>query len=204
MTGYLMNKRMFLVAGLFLLSATPAWADGIINAVSFRPFERSIPIAVSPLDNSDLNMAIKEDIEAELKSAGFKVDDKSLLVLTFETRSETGTWGSSDRRSVLEVEGHGGKKGDDYQKARLNIFDSGRGGLLNEGENPTTAGTPNRYRIDMTLDDRQAKHRVWQGWAVADLELHEKVDLARAMIPVITRGLGKTIRRESFEVKPVN
>ena len=199
-----MKKLALFAIGLLAFSSANAWADGIINAVSYRDMVPGTAISVSPLDNSDANMSIKKDIEIELIDAGFKVEGTSSLVLTFETRSDAGTWGSTERRSVLEVEGRGGRKGDDYQKARLNIFDSGRGGLLNEGENPKNAGTPNRYRIDVTLDDRQAKKRLWQGWAVAELGLYEKEDLARAMIPIITRNLGKTVRREKFEVKPAN
>jgi len=199
-----MRKSALFAAGMLLLSSASAWSDGIINAVSYRAITPNTAIAVSPLDNSDVNMALKKEIEAELTNAGYKVVEKSTLVLTFETRSAAGTWGSSDRRSVLEIEGHGGKKGDDYQKARLNIFDSGRGGLLNKGDNPTAAGTPNRYRMDITIDDRQAKRRLWQGWATADLGLYEKDDLARAMIPVMTRNLGKTVRREKFEIKLAN
>ncbi|MCW9046150.1 MAG: hypothetical protein OQK35_07435, partial [Alphaproteobacteria bacterium] len=102
-----------------------------------------------------------------------------------------------------EFEGHG-KGGKDRQKAKVNLFDSSRGGLFNEGNDSHDAGTPPQYRVDVTLDDRKARNRVWQGWAISELDLLEGDDLIKAMIPVLTHNLGKTVRRQPFKIRPAN
>ncbi len=190
-----------LVGLLIFLSPLSASADGVLNAVSYHPLVSNPAITVSPLDDSDENIRLKADFEKNLKAAGYQVVTDSSLVFTFETRGDAGSWGSGERRSVVEFSGHSGSGGKENQKTRLNIYNSERGGLLNKGKNSTDTGTAPLYRIDVSLDDRQAKNRIWQGWAIADLGHLERNELIKKMILVLTSNIGKTIRRQPFKIK---
>jgi len=193
-----------LTTALFLATTALSSAlagDGQVNAVAFKDIQAGATITVSPLDNSDENLVIKQDFEKALRNAGFSVSDNSPLVLTFETRGELGSWGGQDRRSVVELTNQGSWNGGDDAMAKLNLFNSSRGGLINEGDQHQGEGTKSKYRLDVTLDDREAKRRVWQGWAVTEVSAADSHSLARSMVPFIAKAVGKTVRKEAFSIK---
>jgi len=193
-----------LTVSLFLSAAALSNAfagDGQVNAVSFKKISMSTPITVSPLDNSDESIVIKQDFEQALQNAGFTVSQNSHLILTFETRGDLGSWGGQDRRSVVELSNQGPWKGGDDTVARLNLFNSSRGGLINEGDQHQGEGSKSKYRLDVTLDDRQAKRRVWHGWAVTSVTAGDSHSLTRGMVPFVANTVGKTVRRQAFTIK---
>ncbi len=205
------------LAGAVALAAFPALAamaqdavrpappeaarQGLANAVVYHPIPEKAVLAVRPLDNSDANMKIKAAIEAALRAQGFGVAASAPLTLSFDTRDEIGAWSETGRRSVLELKAEGGREGGEYAHAKVNIFDSATGGLLNEGHGGTSITTPSVHRIDVTVDDRTSGRRLWQGWAIANLSLGERADLDRSMIPVIVQNLGRTVSRQPFTLQ---
>jgi hypothetical protein len=196
-------RGLFAAIGLLVLASGHAGAggQGLLNAVAYKPMPASAPINVRPLDNSDENLALKASFETELRGRGYTVASDAAIVLSFEVRNVVGAWRAGTRRSVLEFEGHGGGGGENA-KALLNIFDSRRGGLLNEGGGGATSiTTPSKYRIDATVDDRRSGQRLWQAWAIADLRLSDGPTLTRAMVPVLVRTLGTTVKRQSFPLR---
>jgi hypothetical protein len=176
-------------------------AQAFVNAVSFQPLPERSVIAVRPLDNSDANLKLKTAIEEVLRVRGYGVSADSPLVLSFDTRDEVGAWTDSGRRTILELRAEGGRDGGEYAHAKVNVFDTTAGGLLNEGRGGTSIATPSTYRIDATLDDRTNGRRLWQGWAIANLSHGERPDLDRAMIPAIVENLGRTTTRKPFDLK---
>lgn len=176
-------------------------AQAIVNAISFQPMPERPVFAVRPLDNSDANLKLKTAIEEALRVRGYGVAKDSLLVLNFDTRDEVGAWSDAGRRTILELKAEGGREGGEYAHAKVNVFDSVSGGLLNEGRGGTSIATPSTYRIDLTLDDKTNGRRLWQGWAIANLSHGERSDLDRAMIPAIVENLGRTITRKPFDLK---
>ena len=176
-------------------------STGLFNAVAFRPLPDGAAVRVRPLDNSDENLALQQEFERELTARGHTVSENAPLVITFEVRDEIGAWSTRDRRTVLELEGRGDSLGGHDHKARLNLFDSDRGGILNQGRGSgTSITTPSEYRIDATIDDRTNGRRLWQAWVTADLGYSDGPTLTRAMIPVIIGNLGKTVKRQPFEL----
>jgi len=189
-----------LFVGATLVTAAFA-GDGQVNAVSFRKLDTSTSLTVSPLDNSDESMVLKEDFEQALKNAGFSISPNSHLVLTFEVRDDLGTWGGQDRRSVVELTNQGAWNGGDDTLAKLNLYNSSRGGLINQGDQHQGEGTKSKYRLEVTLDDRQEKRRVWQGWAVTEVNSGDKQSLTRGMVPFLAKSVGQTVRKETFTIK---
>lgn len=207
----LSRLRLLAVAGALCLAiaagAAPSWAEnddgapeGTMNAVVFGPVAPGIAVSVRALDNSDVNMALVSEFEAALAKRGYRVVADSPLVLTFETRSDVGAWSDSGRRSIIELEGHGGRMGGEDAKARVNLFNSSRGGLFNEGRGETNIVTQGRYRLEATLDDKTERKRLWQGWAESNLGRYQGAELLSAMVPVIAENLGKTVRRQPFQL----
>lgn len=174
--------------------------EGVLNAVAYKDLPAATSISVRVLDNSDNNMVLAAEFERALRGKGFAVGDGGELVLTFETRDDVGAWSDSGRRSIIELEARGGRGGGENASAIVNIFNSSRGGMLNEGRGGTTITTPTQYRIDATIDERDGGRRVWHGWSVADLGQADGLALTRGMVPVIVGAVGRTVRREPFVI----
>jgi hypothetical protein len=178
-----------------------AATQAFVNSVAFQPLPERAIITVRPLDNSDAHLKLKTSIEEALRAKGFGVTKDSPLVLSFDTRDEIGAWSDAGRRTILELRAEGGREGGEYAHAKVNVFDTAAGGLLNEGRGGTSITTPSTYRIDVTVDDRASGRRLWQGWAVANLSYGDRHDLDRAMIPVIVQNLGRTTTRQPFNLQ---
>ena len=197
--GILVATLALLVAGR---ASAQSFDEGLLNAVAYKPLPTGLAIAVRPMDDSDENLVLQERIEGELKAQGYTVSGDGTLILTFETRDTVGAWSDSGRRSVLEFqykseEGIGG----DNERLRLNLFDSAQGGVFNEGRaHGTSIVTPSQYRIDATVDDRRNGERLWQAWVTASLQQSDGPTLTRSMVPAMVGSLGKTVRRQTFQL----
>jgi len=181
-------------------SASAYAQDGMMNSISFRKIPSDARLQVQALDNSDSNLALQKEFERVLQERGYRISESAPLILTFETRGEVGAWTTTDRRHVLSFESNGGRDGGENAKARLNVFNSRSGGLLNRGQGGTTIATPSSYRIDVSVEDRSTGKRLWQGWSVAKLGAGDGQTLTTKMIPTLVEGIGHTIRQKSFEV----
>lgn len=199
-------KRLFVWLGLMaFVLAGPAAAqssNGLLNAVSYEKIPLGAAITVSPLDNSDDSLALQSRFEEELRAAGYTVAKDAQLVLTFGVRDLVGAYLDGNTRHVLEFSGTSGRGVDENARARVNVFDSAGGGLLNKGSDSgdTTIVTPTQYRIDATVDSRQNGRRLWQAWAIANLDQSNSRTLTMAMVPAITQQLGHTVRQMPFAV----
>lgn len=199
-----------LAIGLGLLAvfaAAPVAAQqpnqGLLNAVSYEPMAAGQAVTVSPLDNSDDNLILQQRFETELRARGYMISDDAPLVLTFDVRDTVGAYLDGNVRHVIELSGGGGRGGGEDAKARLNVFDSSGGGLLNEGRDSadTTIVTPTQYRIDVTVDERAGNRRLWQAWATANLDQSDGLALTMAMVPAIAEHVGRTVRQKRFPVE---
>jgi len=206
-----MNRRNFAVfvvvtACIGMAVPSPATAQdggqGTLNAVSFKPLPVGAPIFVRPLDDPDENLVLKRRFESVLQERGYALaPDPSGLVLTFESRDQIDSWSDSGRRTVLEFQGAGGREGTEDVEARLRLFDSQRGALLNKGRGGTRVVTPSNYRLEVNIDHKGDRERLWQGWTIADLAYGDDRSLNRAMVPALVDNIGKTVRQQSFDLQ---
>ncbi|MDX9859757.1 MAG: hypothetical protein RBS99_02460 [Rhodospirillales bacterium] len=201
-------KRLLIGLGLVSLAVCGSAAaqqpnQGLLNAVSYERIPAGTAVTVSPLDNSDDNLILQKRFEEELRARGYAISGDAPLVFTFDIRDTVGAYLAGNVRHVIELSGGGGRGGGEDAKARLNVFDSGGGGLLNEGADPsdTTIVTQAQYRLDATLDERASGRRLWQVWATADLEQSDGLTLTMAMVPVIAQHVGQTVRQKPFPVE---
>ena len=202
-----MKRLAVLFVSLVFLFCLPANAQdedvqsggkGILNAIAFKPLTQEMPIAVRPLDNSDSNLLLQREFEKALRTNGYTVSDNASLILTFEYRGEIGAWSTIGRRTILELEARGGREGGENAKAFINLYDSSRGGVLNKGRSGTSIITQSQYRLDASIDSKSNGKRLWQAWTIADLESHDGLSLTLAMVPVMVKSLGRTVKKQLF------
>ncbi len=175
--------------------------EGVLNAVAYRQIPVGTAIEVQAMDNSDDNMVLLREFVHALQSAGYTVAQNAPIILSFETRDDAGAWTSSGGdRTLVEFQGSGGSSADEEAKVMVNLFDSGRGGVLNKGKGGTSIVTPAKFRIDATLDDRANGKRLWTAWTVGDLGHRDGLAVSKAMVPALVGGLGRTVKRQTFKL----
>ena len=199
-THLLTILAMVMIVNFVMVPTQARAADGIINSVSFDKIPVGAGMEIRSFDDSDQNVILERDFAAAVTGAGFKTSANGVLILSFETRDEIGTWSQSDGRYIFSFETSGGRGGGENTEARLNVFNSASGGLLNKGQGATSINKPSSYRIDATIEDRASGKTLWQGWAVADLLGADGFDLTRRMVPKLVQSIGKTIRQEPFSI----
>lgn len=173
-------------------------ADGVLFSVAYQNIPAGAAVTVRPWDNSDENVALTTDIETALRQAGYRVVDGADLILSFARRDVIGSWSAGGRRSIIELEGGGGRTGGENARLLLNLYSSDRGGVLNPGEDPKSV-VPSKYQIEMTVDSKTGV-RYWQGEATAELLKADGFALTKSLIPVLVGKIGKSVKRESFEI----
>ena len=198
-----LSRHLIAAAGLVAIvwGEAQAGGNGLLNAVAYASMPGDKAVAVRALDNSTESLALKAQFERELQARGYSVAKDAAMVLSFEVRDVVGAWTAGERRAFLELEARGGRVGGERASAKLNIFDSDRGGIFNKGRGDATSiTTPSRYRLDATVDDARSGKRLWQAWAVADLRHADGPTLTRAMVPVVVENLGNTVKRQPFQL----
>ena len=195
-----MRRFGFLAALLLSWVTAPAvHAEGLLNAVSFQPLPEGAALFVRPLDNSDRNIALQAEFERELKQKGYTVSKDATLIFSFETRDSAGSWTGGGPNPFVELSNNHDQSGVNAPQVRFNLFNSNRGGILNpRRKDRTRTVTPSRFRIDVTIEDKTNGKRLWQGWSTADISIGSTRAMSRSMIPAIVNGLGKTVKKKSY------
>ncbi len=194
----------FIVCSLISLATAPlAFAEsGVLNALSLRPLPDQKNIQVQVLDDSDENLQLQAELEEHLVAKGYTIVKKGDLILTFETRDQIGDWQSATSGHVISLEASGGRGGGENHKARVNVFDSSSGGLLNQNQGrKASSSTASQYRLDVTVESRADGKTLWRAWSVADLESGEGLTLTKKMVPLLVENIGQTIRSQDFTVE---
>lgn len=196
----------YLLAGLIVLASLEAIAqdsgDGLMNSVAYRQLPAGEAITVRALDNSDDNMVVLQEFEDALRQRGYTVSPEANFILSFETRDEIGAWTDDGRRTFVELSARGGDEGGEDAKARFNLYNSSKGGILNKGQRSgTSIMTPSQYRLDATIEDRRNGKRLWQAWTVADLGAYNGLTLTKMMVPIMVNNLGQTVKRQPFNLR---
>ncbi|HEX6980111.1 MAG TPA: hypothetical protein VF342_12500 [Alphaproteobacteria bacterium] len=168
-------------------------APGQARSVSFAPFPPELGVAIRPLDDSTVNLHLKDRFAAALAGRSVRVQEMPApLVLNFETEVDQ-TFG---RRTL----GPGEVQISNWEsQARLNLWSSTRDSVLGAPRD-TIRGTL-RYVLIATLDDEQTGRRLWQGEAsYAGAPADEAAALA-AMVPILADQFGRTVRQRSFRLE---
>jgi hypothetical protein len=187
--------------GVLWIACTPPSAAtaqqperGVVHAVAFEPLPEGAPVLVRPLDDTDENLAIKKEFETAMAADGLNVTvDKGRLVLSFEAREEVAAGPAPRPQTTIRFRGQGGRMSTSDERNVPKLIEAPRDG--------TRIYRPSRYRIDATIDDKVDGTRLWQGWAVAGLDEHTHLFLAKTMVPAIVDSIGQTVREKPFPLQ---
>ena len=188
--------------GLLLHSSKTVQAQttgqGLMNAISYKVLPQNKAFAVKPMDNSNQNIILKQEFENQLKTKGYSIRQNAPLVITFGTSNELSTYTSRNRRSIMELDAHGGREGGEDARMRFNLFDSNSGGMFNQGKGETTVKTTSRYRLDVSIINRADGKYHWQAWTTTNQVHSSGGDVVLAMVPELVSKIGKRVTSRTF------
>jgi hypothetical protein len=167
-----------------------ALAPGHASAQSFRPMQGAV--AVVPLDNSTLNLALVEPFAEVLRRRGFTVADDALLLLEFETLTESGA--PAGRRGALQPtprvdigrERDNGRS--DAINTRVDVF-SNAGNSVVTGVRPAAFFV--RYSLRATVSERNGA-RLWEGYIQYSEIVNDETRLYASMASLLAEMVGTT------------
>jgi hypothetical protein len=204
MRRYFFILTCFFCLGVFVHPGKTVQAQGagqgLMNAISYKALPQNTAFNVKTMDNSNQNVVLKEEFEFLLKSKGFSISKDAPMVITFETRSELGTYTTHNRRSVLELEARGGREGGENARMRFNLFDSNSGGMFNQGKGETSLKTPGQYRLDVSIVNRTNGKHHWQAWTTANQDSSDSGALVLAMVPEMVNKMGEKVKSHVFDL----
>lgn len=202
-----MSRRACSMAAVLMLAAlpgTPAAQDagvsgevsrgapGMVTARTFHPPPAGFSVAVSPYDDSELNLKLKTDFEAQLAErwqARLAKEAAAGFLLLFEAEvvpaelapppPSLGSARLSDRGAEVNV----------------NVWSTTQDSVLG-GRQEAPEGGSNVFHINAVLRDRQSGEVAWQGDAYYVLREPESERVARALVPPLVDRIGRTVVRE--------
>ncbi len=183
------------VAGEQLAQLGPNGEPGIFNSVNFIPADPQATITVRPLDDSKESLEIKRRIEAALREAGYAVSDHTAAIeLSFETEVIEGRF-SGESGSLGSLRG-----GDGGVRLDFNIWSSSKDSLLG-GRQKKDDRRANVFHMNAVLRDRESGTVLWQGDAFCEMLIADHARIANSMVWPLVRNLGRTVRREPFQIE---
>jgi len=152
---------------------------GLMNAISFKALPYKTAFSVRPMDDSYQNMVLKQKFEHLLKTEGFSISKNAPLVITFGTNNELSSYTTRNRRSILELDAHGGREG---------------------GENARMRKTIGHFRLDVSIVNRTDGKHYWKAWATTNQSRSGGGDLILAMVPEVVNRMGKKVTSQIFDL----
>ena len=174
--------------------------QGLMNAISFKALPNNTAFKVRPIDDSNQNMVLKQKFEHLLKIKGFTISQNAPLVITFGTSSELSSYTTRNRRSVLELDAHGGREGGEDARMRFNLFNSNSGGMFNEGKGETSLRTNGQIRLDVSIVNRNSGKHYWQAWTTTNQGRSGGGGFILAMVPEMVNKIGKKVTSQTFDL----
>lgn len=170
-------------------------APGMVTARTFRAPPAGFSVAVSPYDDSELNLTLKADFESSLAErwqARVAEEAAAGFLLLFE--SEVVPANLAPRPPSLgsaRVSGGGAE-------VNVNVWSSTQDSVLGGRQEAPEAGS-NVFHINAVLRDRRSGEVAWQGDAYYVLREPESERVARALVPPLVDRIGQSVVREPLD-----
>jgi hypothetical protein len=152
------------------------------------------------MDDSSQNIILKQKFEHLLKTKGYSIRKNAPLLITFGTSNELSTYTSRNRRSILELDAHGGREGGENARMRFNLFDSNSGGMFNQGKGETSVRTNSQFRLDVSIVNRKNGKHHWQAWTTTNQGHTSGGDVILAMVPKMVSKIGERVTSQTFDL----
>ena len=176
-----------------------------INAYSCEALPDPLHVDIQVLDDSERNVALGKLFAKALQDRGVIVSNSAPTTAMLEVRTVRDFQGSP-KASIFES-GKDREITRNEQEAAVsvqgNIFSNREGSLLGGPKDPPTKFSLNQLGISVTLNRRADGRCLWQGEVLHDLRGQEDPDqLARKLIPILARAVGKSVRNRTVTVNP--
>ncbi len=186
-----MAPRLFVVALALLFAALPVRAQTIADvvAVAYRDLPAGTALRLRLLDDSDLNLQVRDMVAGQLTGAGYSISDDAAFVLQIETETVSDAAVDPSLGSF--------QAGTEGSEVRLNLWSSREDSLLQRRRDGTSSALV--YRISLGLYDERDGRYYWRGTASGLLEQTDAAGASREMVPLLLAHFGKTARQSTPE-----
>lgn len=170
---------------------------GLLTTQLFKETPAQPAISVSPYDDSDLNLTLKADFEAEIvgqERGRVERAGAADYLLLFESEvmpAEAVPQGPSLGSAEVTDEG---------VDVNVNVWSSEKDSILG-GRQESAEVDSSVFHINAVLRERASSTVAWQGDAYYRLTGPATESVARAMIAPLVRKLGQAGVREAFEIR---
>ena len=185
----------FAAAAQVLPNAVGPNAVGAVNSSAFEAFDSGRALKVVPLDDTDLNLQIRDQIVQELVRAAYGTSGEGQLELSFDTAVEQGqipsrqlSLGRVEAGSELDAQSDPGVD------VEVNVWSSSQDSVLGGRKEAEGKRKTNQFRITAELRDVAARTLLWRGEVVSEMGLEQPEQLSAAMVGPLVDSLGRTVR----------
>ena len=176
--------------------AQTASADGLgeVHAVSFRELPDRLRLSVTLLDDSNLDLRIRDEMVASLMRAKHTLADDAPFELELSSEVKPARQSAGDPSL-----GRLSSNMDDTQ-FEMNIWSSSQDSILGGRHSGNVSRTGSRFEIRATLRERSLGDVVWEGRSVVAAEQDQVEPYVARMAQALVESLGRTVRNGSFPV----
>lgn len=174
--------------------AQMAAADGLgeLHAVSYREVPDRLMLSVTLLDDSSLDLRIRDALVASLEQAKHTLADDAPFELELTSDVQSGSQSAADPSL-----GRLSSNMDDTQ-IEMNIWSSSQDSILGGRHSGDERRTGSRFEIRATLRERSLGDVVWDGRAIVATERDQVEPYVARMVQSLVQSLGRTVRDGSF------
>jgi len=153
-----------------------------VVAAAYRDLPAGLAVRLELMDDSDLNLQVRDLIAGQLAADGYTVAETAPFVLQIETQTASqaaddpslGSFQATDRGAEI----------------RMNLWSSTEDSLLRGRQDKV--GAEARYRISLGLYDSRDGRYYWRGAASTTLDQGDAAAASRDMVPALIAQFGKT------------
>jgi hypothetical protein len=173
----------------------PNGAPGIVNSTAFGHVTPGLSVAVSPFDDTDLNLAVKTRFEEELERTSRTISEQAVLRLSFDTQVIQGRF-SGDGPTLGRFEGDS-ERGVHFE---FNIWSSTKDSMLG-GRQKRDSRKANVFHMNAELRDERTGKVLWQADAFCEMLTPDRLRIARSMVRTLVANLGRTAKSAPFDIE---
>lgn len=170
---------------------------GLLVTRVFKKPPEKLTVSVTPYDDSDLNLRLKQDFEAQLAAqdrARVETASGAAYLLLFETEvvpADAVPRGPSLGAANVTESG---------VDVNVNVWSSSKDSVLGGRQQDGDVGS-NVFHINAVLRDRGSGDVTWQGDAYYELSGPASERVARGMVAPLVQKLGQSVAHEAFAIE---
>ena len=177
---------------LILFQAGAAEAvDATISTQVCEPLKRNTGLQLTPADDSDLYLSVKDGLEDTLRKIGYPVDKKagldmyySLVETAVEIRGEGPTLGQLDVRTVNR---------DARAQLLVNLWSNQKDSILGGRRTESGLRVSNVLIVTLELNAEQDGRCIWRGEGAVELGAVAARDIAATLTQAVAKRIGEAI-----------